>query len=61
MRKLLHLVYAVWKTDRPFDKEHFAWSGSSNTEPSTMTPPSADAGVMVHREMEKPGSKDKVE
>ena len=31
MRKLLHLVYAVWKTDRPFDKEHFPWSGSSNT------------------------------
>ena len=45
MRKLLHLVYAVWKTDRPFDKEHFAWSGSSNTEPSTTTPPSADAGT----------------
>ena len=22
MRKLLHLVYAVWKTDRPFDKDH---------------------------------------
>jgi transposase len=25
MRKLLHLVYAVWKTDRPFDDKHFAW------------------------------------
>jgi transposase len=25
MRKLLHLVYAVWKTDRPFDEKHFAW------------------------------------
>jgi transposase len=45
MRKLLHLVYAVWKTDRPFDKEHFACSGSSNTEPSATTPPSADAGT----------------
>jgi transposase len=45
MRKLLHLVYAVWKTDRPFDKEHFAWLGSSNTEPSTTTAPSADAGT----------------
>ncbi len=45
MRKLLHLVYAVWKTDRPFDKEHFAWSGPSDAQPSTTTPPSADAGT----------------
>ena len=25
MRKLLHLVFAVWKTNRPFHPEHFAW------------------------------------
>jgi transposase len=25
MRKLLHLIYAVWKTNRPFDEKHFAW------------------------------------
>jgi transposase len=25
MRKLLHLVYAVWKTNRPFDEKHFPW------------------------------------
>jgi transposase len=25
MRKLLHLVFAVWKTNRPFDENHFAW------------------------------------
>jgi transposase len=25
MRKLLHLVFAVWKTDRPFDAGHYAW------------------------------------
>ena len=39
MRKLLHLVYAVWKTDRPFDEEHFPWEGSSDTQSSTTTPP----------------------
>ena len=27
MRKLLHLVYAVWKTNRPFDEKHFPWEG----------------------------------
>src|SRR5262249_52369456 len=25
MRKLLDRVFAVWKTDRPFDEAHFAW------------------------------------
>ena len=25
MRKLLHLVFAVWKTDRPFDRNHYPW------------------------------------
>jgi hypothetical protein len=29
MRKLLHLVYAVWKTNRPFDEKHFAWAPSN--------------------------------
>jgi transposase len=27
MRKLLHLVFAVWKTNRPFDEHHFPWAG----------------------------------
>jgi transposase len=30
MRKLLHLVFAVWKTDRPFDPKHFAWEPPSD-------------------------------
>jgi len=25
MRKLLHLVFAVWKTSKPFDPEHYPW------------------------------------
>lgn len=25
MRKLLHLVFAVWKTKKPFDKENYPW------------------------------------
>jgi hypothetical protein len=28
MRKLLHLVIAVWKSDRPFDPKHFLWEGA---------------------------------
>src|SRR5208337_3486262 len=57
MRKLLHLVYAVWKTDRPFDKEHFPWEGSSDTQPSATTPPSADAGTTPSANEEAVGHK----
>jgi transposase len=31
MRKMLHLVFAVWKTDRPFDAKHYAWELPSDT------------------------------
>jgi hypothetical protein len=27
MRKLLHLAYAVWKSDTPFDPNHYPWEG----------------------------------
>ena len=29
MRKLIHLVFAVWKTDRPFDPNHFPWGDTA--------------------------------
>jgi transposase len=35
MRKLLHLVYAVWKTDRPFDEHHCSEPTPSDTPPAT--------------------------
>jgi hypothetical protein len=34
MRKLLHLVFAVWKTNRPFNDQHFPWE-----QPVPPTPP----------------------
>jgi transposase len=34
MRKLLHLVFALWKTDRPFDAGHFAWESAGATAPT---------------------------
>ena len=33
MRKLLHLVFAVWKSNRPFHADHFPWE----QPPQTMT------------------------
>ena len=35
MRKLLHLVFAVWKTDRPFDGDHFPWANPAAGKPAT--------------------------
>jgi transposase len=32
MRKLLHLVFAVWKSNRPFNAQHFPWEPSTNTD-----------------------------
>src|SRR5262249_32963087 len=43
MRKLLHLVFAVWKTNRPFDEKHFAWEGSAADQTSTTTLPPIDS------------------
>ena len=27
MRKLLHLAFAIWKSGKPFDPQHYPWSG----------------------------------
>jgi transposase len=35
MRKLVHLVFAVWKTNRPFDDQHFPWEPRNDTPVST--------------------------
>lgn len=32
MRKLLHLVFAVWKTGRPFDPNHYPWQTPAHVE-----------------------------
>jgi hypothetical protein len=38
MRKLLHLAFAIWKSDRPFDPHHYPWEGPA---------PAADEGAEV--------------
>jgi transposase len=34
MRKLLHLVFAVWKTDKPFDPNHYPWEKAAGHQPA---------------------------
>jgi hypothetical protein len=49
MRKLLHLVFAVWKTNRPFDENYFPWepsdSQASPAAPVVTNTPEALAAV----------------
>jgi len=43
MRKLLHLTFAVWKTDRPFDPKYFPWEAAGETSLSTTPPREGEA------------------
>ena len=36
MRKLLHLVFAVWKTNRPFDANHYPWENPNEDVPQDL-------------------------
>jgi transposase len=57
MRKLLHLVFAVWKTDRPFDGSHFAWehpraapsAEATADDPSAEEPGAGDDKAVGHK------------
>jgi transposase len=35
MRKLLHLVFAVWTTGRPFDPQHYPWQDAPTADKKT--------------------------
>jgi transposase len=42
MRKLLHLVFALWKSDQPFDPRHYPWEGAAaaaGDQPEGREPP----------------------
>jgi len=44
MCKLLHLVFAVWKTNRPFDENHYPWENPAHTAVPA-SPAASSAGV----------------
>jgi transposase len=47
LRKLLHLVFAWWKSDRPFDPQHYPWEGPA---------PQADEAPQVPAPMPESGA-----
>jgi len=44
MRKLLHLVFAVWKTNRPFDEMHYPWEDPTDAA-MPKSPAASSAGA----------------
>lgn len=46
MRKLLHLVFAVWKTDLPFNPDHYPWEHPDDARPAAASTAATDAVVL---------------
>jgi transposase len=61
MRKLLHLVFALWKTGKPFDPEHYPWQTPAHFEDSpaadTPSPAASDNQTAGHKRSAKPARK----
>jgi transposase len=45
MRKLLHLAFAVWKSGKPFDKEHYPWDTPAHVAPPEAAPAADNEGL----------------
>jgi transposase len=50
MRKLLHLAFAIWKSGKPFDPEHYRWKTPAHVAGS-------DNGVSTDQEMVQPSDR----
>ena len=45
MRKLLHLVFALWKTNKPFDPKHYSWDTPAHRESQVPQTPADQAAA----------------
>jgi len=50
MRKLLHLVFAIWKSGRPFDPEHYPWQAPAHLDGNERGPSEDPSGSMPSSE-----------
>ena len=57
MRKLLHLVFAVWKSGRPFDPNHYSWDRSESDHRDAQTPGTKAESAASHTEEQTPDRK----
>src|SRR5205823_5581807 len=57
MRKLLHLAFALWKSDQPFDPRHYPWQEPAPTtedEPASGPSPEPAGGTTSQAAGHKP-------
>jgi len=59
MRKLLHLVFAVWKTNKPFDPHHYPWESEKASADADVptAPPSVNDKAVGHKREQIPTEK----
>jgi transposase len=59
MRKLLHLVFAVWKTNKPFDPHHHPWESAkaSADAEARLAPTAANDKAVGHKREQVPTEK----
>lgn len=57
MTKLLHLVYGVWKSGRPFDPNHYPWEGTGSIDSNPADPTTAAQEKTAGRKGQSPESK----
>lgn len=54
MRKLLHLVFAIWKSGRPFNRDHYPWQTPAHVEASdsgmSLQDQASDNGMSVEEQ-----------
>ncbi len=56
MRKLLHLVFAVWKTNKPFDPVHYPWE-EKHGDAAELAPAAANEKAVGHKQEQVPTRK----
>lgn len=61
MRKLLHLVFAIWKSGRPFDPKHYPWDRPAHLPPAQYAEPEATPSAAAAAEQEAPAAGHKPE
>src|SRR5262249_41640012 len=56
MRKLLHLAFAVWKTKKPFDPNHYPWGRQSEVK-GTASDDEQSTDIPMSQNKQTPGLK----
>jgi hypothetical protein len=57
MCKLVHLVFAVWKTDRPFDPKHYEWEPADEKAAASVPTAGTANENAVGRKRDEPAGK----